>query len=589
VNPTLQLRTPVNKLAVRFPENVFQMSLTAGAAPVQSVAGRTGNIVLGESDVTGLTLDLASKANTASLAAVAFTGNYSDLSGTPAGVLLAANDLSDVPSPALAFGNLKQAATFASTGVVRQTVYNVRDFLAVLDGVTDDTTAIQNALNTAPAGATVWVPYTSTGAKCGALTLPAGVRLQFDQGAKFIAPSSMAASWVKAAASTVHEGTPVIGGTFDATACTNSGVNAVIDFSAVTSAKSPQIRNNRVINAPKHGIFIAEATKTLDMKWITGNSIEEHGVASTGFGIYADYIGNVLIDGNYVYSSGVDDSIELGHSGPAWLGINAHLRCTNNTVVGGQINYPFSDYVEIVNNTVNGNTIQNDGNTANYVQIMNNKVFNAAPASSYAGISHWGTDGQIIGNYIMVTTGNGIGGSWSHEVITGNKIISSSGTNTGYAIYPGGGGAQNTISGNLLMGSFAYGIYMPFVESTVTGNSINTYNGIQVNGVEYTVITGNSFNVGNQVMVGTPGIGTSIFNNGGSTVWGTTLLAASLSSQASLNMPQGVAPVSPNDGDWWYASGHVYAHIGGVTQQIDQQAVNASSKGFAIAMATALG
>jgi parallel beta-helix repeat protein len=61
---------------------------------VSSVAGRTGAVVLAESDITGLTTDLAAK-------------------------LTAASNLSDVVSPGTAFGNIKQGATTGATGVVQ--------------------------------------------------------------------------------------------------------------------------------------------------------------------------------------------------------------------------------------------------------------------------------------------------------------------------------------------------------------------------------------------------------------------------------------------------------------------------------------
>jgi len=58
-------------------------SSIAALAPVQSVAGRTGAVVLSESDVGGLVADLAAKANAAQLATVATSGEYSDLKDKP--------------------------------------------------------------------------------------------------------------------------------------------------------------------------------------------------------------------------------------------------------------------------------------------------------------------------------------------------------------------------------------------------------------------------------------------------------------------------------------------------------------------------
>jgi hypothetical protein len=56
---------------------------TIPTVPVQSVAGRIGDITLGEADIANLPADLASKANVSSLAPVATSGRYTDLTGTP--------------------------------------------------------------------------------------------------------------------------------------------------------------------------------------------------------------------------------------------------------------------------------------------------------------------------------------------------------------------------------------------------------------------------------------------------------------------------------------------------------------------------
>ena len=198
------------------------------------------------------------------------------------------------------------------------------------NGSTDYTAAIQNALNAAGARSdTVYVPYTSSGYLCGALTIPPGIKFLFDAGAKLVAPAALAVPWLQTQASVVHNGTAVIGGTFDATAVTSASCTGVINCSGYTSCPGLLITGNTVINAPKAGIFVGgEATYTLDKKWVTGNRIEGHGlVGGVGFGIYVDYSANVEISSNYIYSTAATDAIELGHSGPARLpgGINGHL------------------------------------------------------------------------------------------------------------------------------------------------------------------------------------------------------------------------------------------------------------------------
>jgi hypothetical protein len=338
---------------------------------------------------------------------------------------------------------------------------NVKDapYSAVGNNVADDTAAFQAALNVGPGE--VWVPYTATGYKCGALTIPPGVRLRFERGAKLVAPAALATSWIKATIA-VHNGTEIVDGTFDATATASAAVAAVLDFSAVTSCANTRLEHNRIINAPVHGMFLSEATAqwTQAKKWVRDNTIEGHGIATTGFGIYADYIGSVEIEGNYVYGAGASDAIELGHSGPAWLGgLNAHMRARGNTCVNGQINYPFSDYAEILGNTVLGNTIQNDNNTANHVLIEGNTVLGAAPAAGFAGICASGRYAKIVGNEVTVVSGAGIQDDSQlliDSVIEGNTVITSAAAPSGTGIGVGGSAASggNVVADNVVVGKW---------------------------------------------------------------------------------------------------------------------------------------
>lgn len=52
---------------------------------------------------------------------------------------------------------------------------------------------------------------------------------------------------------------------------------------------------------------------------------------------------------------------------------------------------------------------------------------------------------------------------------------------------------------------------------------------------------------------------------------GKTILGASTTGGASLNVPSGTAPTSPNNGDLWYDGSHYQARTNGVTQQLDDQ------------------
>ena len=362
---------------------------------------------------------------------------------------------------------------------------SVRAYGAVGNGTTDDTSAIQAALTAAgnAGGGVVIVPYTESGYLCGALTLPPGVAFTFERGAKLVAPSTLAASWVVAEASKIHNGTAVIGGTFDASNTTSSSVTAVIDFSSVTSCPNTRIIDTRIINAPIHGVFLSESTYTAEAKWVQDNSIDGHGTAATGYGIYCDYIGNVHIEDNFVTTTGTDDSIELGHSGPEYLGgLDARLLCIHNHCVNGEINFPHSHYALIDGNTVVGNTIQNDANAANNVTITNNTVINPNPAAGYAGICVNGDRALIEGNTIELNgAGVGILGDTqpsSNTVIRGNVVRNTSSTAATLGIGAGGStsdtvySASNIVEGNQVVGAFTDGIDITGSNHLVRGNML---------------------------------------------------------------------------------------------------------------------
>ncbi|MGN6436883.1 MAG: hypothetical protein ACTHMM_10135 [Agriterribacter sp.] len=52
---------------------------------------------------------------------------------------------------------------------------------------------------------------------------------------------------------------------------------------------------------------------------------------------------------------------------------------------------------------------------------------------------------------------------------------------------------------------------------------------------------------------------------------------ASTTAAASITIPSGTAPTSPNNGDVWHASSHLYVRLGGSTYQLDQQSGGATS------------
>ena len=165
--------------------------------------------------------------------------------------------------------------------------------------------------------------------------------------------------------------------------------------------------------------------------------------------------------------------------------------------------------------------------------------------STWAGISHWGNYGVITGNYVTVTQGNGIGGSWSNEVVTSNYVTIHRSVEHGVRHVPGRRRPREhhhrEHPGRELLLRHVHAVQPKVV---VIGNTFTTFNGLQVAGTGYNIVIGNNFNVANIPLVGTPGTNTQIFGNmGGSGGWGRTLFPASAASGASLNIPPGVGPV----------------------------------------------
>lgn len=302
------------------------------------------------------------------------------------------------------------------------------------------------------------------------VTHPASSVLNLN-GATITLTSGLTASALKGAAA-VHQGSKVLGpGTIDATAVTSNTVTAVVDFSAVTSCPNLVIDKVRVVNAPTHGIFVSESTKTTPPKWVTGCSVEGYHKVSGGYGIYADYIGNITIGWNHVEGGGGDDAIELGHSGIRNLGIIASMLCIGNTVKDGEINFPFSDGAQIIDNQVDVSGyaglggIGNDGNTANNVLIQGNTVRGVScTTQTPAGIWITGDSGRILDNDVQVTVNSAIpiqGGGYvlTNGEIAGNFVSTTAAALGGWGIGTGSANSSNlNVHDNHIAGNFNTGV-----------------------------------------------------------------------------------------------------------------------------------
>lgn len=311
---------------------------------------------------------------------------------------------------------------------------------------------------------------------CGALVLPPGVSLRLMRGATMVAPPTLATSWLSLDPQETYTDLAVSGGTWDASAATSANVFAVLNLVAA-SVPGLRVRSVKVISAPGHGIFASEnGPYSPDLKLITRCVVDGHGLAATGFGIYLDYIGNIEISRCYVTAANADDAIELGHSGPAWLsGLNARMTARANLAVNGQIQFPHSDNALIADNTVVGNTIQNDNHAAAGVTIVGNTVLGAVPAFGYAGICIHGT-GAIIGNNVSVVSGSGIQAATQEfsGVIAGNNVTTTATISSPADVAIGSGGTSTPsdviIASNVATGAWTQGVQVAAPSVDVAGN-----------------------------------------------------------------------------------------------------------------------
>lgn len=228
------------------------------------------------------------------------------------------------------------------------------------------------------------------------------------------------------------------------------------------------IENVTMKDSWKHCFFISGDNTSQNIKVIRNCKVMRHGMGSIGFGLYADYAPGTIFYGNRVEQSGepsgvgnFNDAIEMGHLGATAL---------NNSLDGGQLQFPFGDNSLIANNILDSNTIQNDGNTANNVIVIGNRVKNASPIAGFGGISVTGTDAIIANNTVKSSSNHGIRSFGIGHVVTGNRV---DGTNK-----------DTGVENGIYIDRTSYGI--------VSGNRIKNCNKAIALVQDYNVVTGNT-------------------------------------------------------------------------------------------------
>jgi hypothetical protein len=420
------------------------------------------------------------------------------------------------------------AGTVAITGSVNGgTELNVRTFGAVGDGVTDDSVAIQNAVNT---GRTVYVP-SGTYMIGTRILVSNSVKMYGDgMGVSVFKATSNLVPFISNAAYMVHVlANPVVSGvefhsmTFDGNAAVNAGqtyFNIVVglgNVGASGSAKNILFRDVEVKGAGYHGVWVSANASdvTFERCLLRSNGSSGGGINNNGTNLKLDDCSNVLVSNSIfedawehgIYNSGNDGikivNCVIRNNGRIGYGTGISYRSFSGSIVGCQIygnagenlsvltqppadtDVGFTSNVSIVGNVIYGST-----NIDREVYLINcsNVIFanNTVGKVDGANIPEIGVklngrikncciESNIITGFRFGIYGqtSGFGGDpWfrvSNLIIQSNSIIGVSASVDEYGIYfVGCEGSRFYITNN-----FIFGVANGFTVANPTANTTN--------------------------------------------------------------------------------------------------------------------
>lgn len=281
----------------------------------------------------------------------------------------------------------------------------VTDFGAVGDGTTEDTTAVQAAIN--------------SGAKL--IVFPAGKTFLIDQVTSAGTDTTFYAvgSTIKLKANSTiyrplrinHARCTVIGGTWDGNKANQTAGDAFGSWAIGIHADDGVVCEATIKNFRGSGVKVVGGNRcTVERCRITDIG---YSTSATCYGIYMETTGGVALYGNKAR----DNYIALGNEGILDQGI----LFTSNSTTGGEAQWDW----EISGNTVMGSTnaTQGDGSICLAARGHRGKVIGNTTVGGAMGWSEGGDQTVIQGNTFKDTVGTlrwGIEASGSQMVITGN-------------------------------------------------------------------------------------------------------------------------------------------------------------------------
>lgn len=364
-------------------------------------------------------------------------------------------------------GSLSGAVVGSTSATTLRDYINIKDYGALCDGSTDDTTAINNAI-TAAAGKTLYSPDGTCIHQ--PLTLSSAIKIVLNPNSTWKLKAGSTTSQLNISASNVQ----ILGGTLDGNSANNpSGQNGIFIASGLTDILIDRVT---FLNDTQSHILTlgasGPATSRVIVRHCTFNGAGQHAVFFNW-----DTTDSEISDNQFL--SGSQDAIWVGNSS---TGVRiAHNFITGYARMGIEVNLSSSTA------SITGNTIRNTGSGANAFGISvdtspnsvvaNNSVNLTSPATGNVGIEIVGSDNSAVSGNVVLNAGIGMTINQSSNVtVTGNRIAAFAGSS---GILLGSSVASknanlNVVSGNRITVSqttgSAIGIWL---QANATGANVN--------------------------------------------------------------------------------------------------------------------